>query len=296
MSPRDAALARPAARRARRPAQLVSRGAILLALVVLGALFAFPFFWQLVSSFKDLSEIQASPPRFIPARLRWENYTAVWKLVPFGRFTVNTLTVAILATVGQTLSAAAVAYGFARFRFRGREVLFALCLSSLMLPWEVTIVPQFIMFRELGWLDTLAPLIVPHWFGGGAFNIFLLRQFFLTIPRDLDEAAKIDGAGYGRIFWSILLPLSRPALITVAIFSFLAHWSEFITPLIYLNSTENFVLSLGVRHLQTLPTSEPARDHLLMAAATLVTLPPIVVFFALQRYFVRGVVMTGLKG
>jgi multiple sugar transport system permease protein len=152
------------------------------------------------------------------------------------------------------------------------------------------------MFRELGWLDTLAPLIVPHWFGGGAFNIFLLRQFFLTIPRDLDEAAKIDGAGYGRIFWSILLPLSRPALITVAIFSFLAHWSEFITPLIYLNSTENFVLSLGVRHLQTLPTSEPARDHLLMAAATLVTLPPIVVFFALQRYFIRGVVMTGLKG
>ena len=115
-------------------------------------------------------------------------------------------------------------------------------------------------------------------------------------PRDLDEAAKIDGAGYGRIFWSILLPLSRPALITVAIFSFLAHWSEFITPLIFLNSTENFVLSLGVRHLQTLPTSEPARDHLLMAAATLVTLPPIVVFFALQRYFVRGVVMTGLKG
>ena len=296
MSPRDLALARPVARRPGRMGHIVSRGAILLALVLLGVLFAFPFFWQLVSSFKDLSEIQSSPPRFVPARLRWENYAAVWKLVPFGRFTVNTLTVAILATVGQTFSAAAVAYGFARFRFRGREVLFALCLSSLMLPWEVTIVPQFIMFRELGWLDTLAPLIVPHWFGGGAFNIFLLRQFFLTIPRDLYEAAKIDGAGYGRIFWSVLLPLSRPALITVAIFSFLAHWNEFITPLIYLNSTENFVLSLGVRHLQTLPTSEPARDHLLMAAAVLVTLPPIAVFFALQRYFVRGVVMTGLKG
>ena len=282
--------------RVRTPGFRLSRAATVLALVVLGALFGFPFFWQLISSFKDLSEIQASPPRFLPDRFRWENYTTVWTLAPFGRFTVNTLTVAILATLGQTFSAAAVAYGFARFRFRGREVAFTLCLSSLLLPWEVTIVPQFILFRELGWLDTLAPLIVPHWFGGGAFNIFLLRQFFLTIPRDLDEAAKIDGAGYGRIFWSILLPLSRPALITVAIFSFLAHWNEFITPLIFLNSTENFVLSLGVRHLQTLPTSEPARDHLLMAAATLITLPPIVVFFALQRYFVRGVVMTGLKG
>lgn len=296
MSSRSVSLPRAAVARARLPAGLVPRAATLAALVGLAVLFSFPFFWQLSSSFKDLAEIQAYPPRALPAGLEWQNYLQVWTLVPFGRFTLNSLTVAVLATAGQTISAAAVAYGFARFRFRGRDVAFMFCLSSLMLPWEVTIVPQFILFRELGWLDTLLPLIVPHWFGGGAFNIFLMRQFFMTIPLELDEAAKIDGASYGRIFRSILLPLAQPALITVAIFSFLAHWNEFITPLIYLNSPDNFTLSLGLRHFQTLPSSEPARDHLLMAASVLITIPPICVFFALQRYFVKGVVMTGIKG
>ncbi len=296
MSSGEVTLARPAAASARLPVNLLPRVATLAALVLLAALFSFPFFWQLTSSFKDLAEIQAYPPAAFPARLNWENYLAVFQIVPFGRFAVNSITMAVLATLGQVISAAAVAYGFARFRFPGRNVAFLACLSSLMLPWEVTIVPQFILFRELGWLDTLVPLIVPHWFGGGAFNIFLLRQFFMTIPQDLDEAAKIDGAGYARIFLWIILPLSGPALTTVAIFSFLAHWNEFITPLIYLNSPENFVLSLGVRHFQTAPSSDPARDHLLMAAATMITIPPILVFFALQRYFVKGVVLTGLKG
>jgi multiple sugar transport system permease protein len=297
MSSAPLALGRPAAAgRARLGPKLLPRLAIGALLAGLGVLFAFPFFWMLSSSFKDLAEIQAFPPPLVPSGLRWENYARVFDTVPFARFGVNTLIVAVLATTGQVLSGAAVAYGFARFRFRGRDAAFMLCLSSLMLPWEVTIVPQFIMFREMGWLDTLVPLILPYWFGGSAFYIFLLRQFFMTIPLDLDEAAKIDGASYGQIFRSIILPLARPALITVAIFSFLAHWNEFITPLIYLNSPENFVLSIGVRAFQTAPSSEPARDHLLMAASVMITLPPILVFFALQRYFVKGVVTTGLKG
>jgi multiple sugar transport system permease protein len=296
MSSAPIALPHGAVARARFGPRLPQRLASLVSLVALSALFAFPFFWMVSSSFKDVAEIQAFPPPLLPSELRWENYRRVFQIVPFAQFAVNTLIVAVLATAGQVISGAAVAYGFARFRFTGRDTAFLFCLSSLMLPWEVTIVPQFIMFRELGWLDTLVPLIVPYWFGGSAFYIFLLRQFFMTIPLELDEAAKIDGASYARIFWAILLPLSRPALITVAIFSFLAHWNEFITPLIYLNSPENFVLSLGVRHFQTAPSSDPARDHLLMAAAVMITIPPILVFFALQRYFVKGVVMSGLKG
>jgi len=277
------------------PARVVT----VVLLVALAAVSMLPFAWQLGSSLKDLTEIIAYPPRFLPSQWRWENYAEVWNSVPFARFTLNTLIVATLATLGQTLSAAAVAYGFARFRFRGRNVAFMLCLTSLMLPWEVTIVPQFLLFRELGWLDTLLPLIVPHWFAvgaTGAFSIFLLRQFFMTIPLDLDEAAKLDGASYPRIFVTILLPLARPALITVAILAFLVHWGEFIQPFVYLNSTENFVLSLGIRFFQTLPSTEPSRDHLLMAASVLITLPPIIIFFVLQRYFVKGVATTGLKG
>jgi multiple sugar transport system permease protein len=285
--------------RTRRPPVFQPRIVSFALLVALAALSILPFVWQVGSSFKDLAEITTYPPRLLPSEWRWENYAEVWNSVPFARFTINTLIVAVLATTGQTLSAAAVAYGFARFRFPGRNAAFMLCLTGLMLPWEVTIVPQFLLFRELGWLDTLLPLIVPHWFGvgaTGAFSIFLLRQFFMTIPLDLDEAAKIDGASYPRIFWTILLPLARPALTTVAILAFLVHWSEFIQPFVYLNSTDNFVLSLGIRFFQTLPSSEPSRDHLLMAVSVLITLPPILVFFALQRYFVKGVVTSGIKG
>jgi len=192
-------------------------------------------------------------------------------MVPFLTFYINSAIVTGLAMLGQTVSATLVAYGFARFRFPAKNVLFLLVLSTLIIPWEVTIVPSFLLFKWLGWLDTLAPLIVPYWFGGGPFFIFMLRQFFMTIPRDFDEAAKIDGANSFRILWEILVPLCRPALTTVAIFSFLLHWNKFIEPLIFLNSPERFTVSLGLRYFQTTPTEggEP-KDHLLMAGTILV--------------------------
>jgi multiple sugar transport system permease protein len=194
-------------------------------------------------------------------------------------------------------TATLVAYGFARFRFPSRDALFLLVISTVLLPREVVIIPTFLLFKALGWLDTLLPLIVPSFFGGGAFFIFLLRQFFLTLPRELDEAAKIDGANSFQVLLHVLLPLARPALATAAIFAFLGHWNDFLEPLIYLNSSRNFTVALGLRYFQTLPNeAQEPREQLLMAASLVVTAPVLVIFFAAQRYFVRGIVMSGLKG
>jgi len=231
------------------------------------------------------------------------NYVRVFEIVPYGLFYLNTVIIAGTATIGNVLCAAVAAYGFARFRWRGREICFLILLSTLVLPEEIVIIPKFLMFHIIpeylfgtSWINTWWPLILPSWIGGGAFNVFLLRQFFMQLPRDLDEAATIDGAGPFRILWSILLPLTQPALATVAIFSFLAHWRDFIHPLIYLNTREKFPLSLGLRWFQTLPDGGEPREHLLMAAALLMALPCIILFFTMQRYFVRGIVMSGIKG
>jgi multiple sugar transport system permease protein len=195
--------------------------------------------------------------------------------------------------VGQTLTATLVAYGFARFRFPFKNFFFMLVLSTLMVPWEVTIVPSFLLFKLLGWLDTLAPLIVPHWFGGGPFFIFLLRQFFLTLPRDLDDAARIDGCTTWGILYRILLPLSKPALAAVAIFAFIRNWNNFLYPLIYLNDMEKYTLQLGLNMYRGQYYTE---FHLMMAVALLVLVPVIVVFFVAQKYFIQGIALTGLKG
>jgi multiple sugar transport system permease protein len=221
----------------------------------------------------------------------------VFRVVPFGQFLLNSAKVAALAVLGQTLSATLVAYGFARFRFPLRGFLFALVLSTLLLPREVTWIPLFLLYKKLGWLDTLRPLIVPSFFGGGAFFIFLLRQFFLTLPRDLDEAAKIDGANSLQVLVRVLMPLARPALATAAIFSFLGHWNEFTEPLIFLNNARNFTVPLGLRYFQTLPNeSQEPRDHLLMAASLICLAPCLIMFFTAQRQFVKGIVMSGIKG
>ncbi len=264
---------------------------------VLTVFFLGPFVWTVISSLKQPSEITAYPPVFIPAVLRFDNYAAAWAKVPFLLFYANSAIVTVLAVLGQIVSATLVAYGFARFNFPMHNVLFLLVIATLIVPWEVTIVPSFILYRWLGWLDTLKPLIVPFWFGGSPLFIFLLRQFFMSIPRDLDEAAEIDGANSFRILWQILVPLSMPALMTVAIFSFLQHWNEFIQPLIFLNSPEHFTVSLGLRYFQTTPgdPGEP-KEHLLMAAAVIASIPCVLLFFAAQRFFVRGIVMTGIKG
>lgn len=274
------------------------RQVVLYALAILTALaFSLPFFWTVSSSLKTAAEIRQIPPTFWPQTIRWANYPDVFRLAPFALFIWNTVIVTSLAMIGQIISAAAVAFGFTRFRFPGREMLFFLVLSTMMLPWQVTIVPQFLLFRYLNWLNTFMPLIVPSFFGGGAFFIFLLRQFFMTIPRDLDEAAKLDGASSVRIFWSIILPLSGPAIATVAIFSFLQHWNEFIGPLIFLNTEDKYTLSIGLRYFIANPfESDEPREAILMAASLIVAAPSLILFFLAQKYFVRGIVTTGLKG
>ena len=259
--------------------------------------FALPFFWTIGTSLKPLTDLYTFPPTFVPSVPRFQNYADVFTMAPFGRFLINSVVVTALAVLGQTFSTAIVAFGFTRFRFPGRTVLFFVVLATMMLPWHVTIVPSFLLFRYLNWIDTLLPLIVPSFFATSAFSIFLLRQFFLTIPRDLDEAARIDGASSFHIFWRIILPLSKVALATVAIFAFIDHWNEFIGPLIYLNSTDLYTVSLGLRYFIVTPfEGDEPREAILMAASLIVAMPPLVLFFAAQKYFVQGIVTTGMKG
>lgn len=272
--------------------------AISYILAILGAIiFALPFVWTIGTSLKAQTELYTFPPSFFPAVPQWRNYGEVFAIAPFGTFLWNTVIVTALAVVGQVMSAAVVAFGFARFRFPGRNILFVIVLATMMLPWHVTIVPSFLLFRTLGWLNTFLPLIVPSFFAASAFSIFLLRQFFLTIPRDLDEAAKIDGASSLQIFTQIILPLSKVALATVAIFAFIEHWNEFIGPLIYLNSPEKFTVAIGLRYFLAAPiTGDEPREALLMAASLIVATPPLLLFFIAQKYFVQGIVTTGMKG
>jgi ABC-type glycerol-3-phosphate transport system permease component len=298
MASRTIAASPPAARIASRSAARaqLGRGTLYALCLVLSVVFMVPFYWTVVTSFKGPQEIFVFPPTWWPESIRWTNYVQVWQRVPYGTFVVNSAIVTLLDVVGLTLSSALVAYGFARYRFPGRDVLFILTLATIVMPDEVTLVPTFLLFRYINWVDTLLPLIVPH-FLGGAFYIFLLRQFFLALPRDLDEAARIDGASALRILWDVILPLSKPALATAAILAFLQHWNEFLRPLIFLNSTEHFTLPIGIRYFQLLGSQggEPM-IQLLMAASLMMTLPCVVLFFAGQQYFVRGVVMSGLKG
>ena len=280
--------------------RVAARSGLYALVVLLAVTFSVPSYWTLVGSIKQISEILIVPPIWWPAQPQWQNYRRVLEVAPYALFFTNTLTITVASLLGQVLTASLVGYGFARYRFPGRDLLFLLVLSTLMLPPELTMVPHFIIFRQLGWLDTWLPLIVPNYLGGGAFFIFLFRQFFLTIPPELDEAARLDGAGELRIFVSVISPLCLPVWAAAAIISFLQHWNDFIGPLIYLNTQEKYTLSLGLAFFRTggvggVPMGEP-RDHLLMAASVMMTLPVIVLFFAAQRYFIRGVVMSGIKG
>jgi ABC-type glycerol-3-phosphate transport system permease component len=261
-------------------------------------LFVAPLFWLVSSSLKDPSEIHLYPPRLLPEVPQWANYVKPFTRVPFANFIWNSTLVSVLSVLGTLLSCSATAYGFAKYRFPGREALFGLVMATLLLPKEVTIIPLFLLFRQIGWLDTLLPLIVPSFFAAshGAFFIFLLRQFFLTIPNDFDEAARLDGASSIQIFSQIVVPLSLPALSTVAIFSFLFHWNDFLEPLIFLNSPEKLTLALGLRFLQTAPAEGEPLEHVLMAGAVIYMLPVILLFIFCQRYFTRGLVLSGIKG
>jgi ABC-type glycerol-3-phosphate transport system permease component len=276
-------------------------GRVILYAVAIGAsiLFMLPFAWTVFSSLKSPSELYMVPPRWLPATPRFYNYVEVFEVAPFGRWLWNTVIVAVLATFGSVFSAALTGYSFARFRYPGRDLIFMLTLSTLMLPAEVTLIPLYLLFNKIKWLDTYLPLVVPAFFGGGAFLIFMMRQFFMTIPMDLDEAARIDGAGYLRIFWQILLPLSGPVLATAAVITFIADWNAFLFPYIILNDKAKFTIGIGIKYFQTIASNidsmEP-RENLLMAASLMMTAPIIVLFFFAQRYFVRGIVMSGIKG
>ncbi len=268
------------------------KGLVYLLLIVGAVMFMIPFLWMLSSSFKELPQIFVYPPQWIPNPLRPQNYIEALAKMNFLVALKNTLTITVLCLIGQVGSASLVAYGFSRLRFPGRDFLFMLVLSTMMVPAQVTMIPQFILFRELGWVDTFKPLIVPAFFGGGAYFIFLLRQFFLTIPKELEDAARIDGCSTSRIYRQIMLPLAKPALITVSIFSFMHHWNDFMGPLIYLNSEHKRTLAIA---LQSFPGQFTSEWNLLMAASVVVLIPVLILFFTLQRYFVEGIVLTGLK-
>jgi multiple sugar transport system permease protein len=205
---------------------------------------------------------------------------------------VNTLIITVGTCLGVTLSSSLVAFAFARLRFPGRDILFLLCLATLMVPSQVTMIPTFVLFKSLGWYDTFYPLIVPAWLGGGAYNIFLMRQFFMSIPYEMDEAAKIDGCSDFGVFWRILLPLCKPALVTVAVFSFVFNWNDFLNPLIYLDSNSKKTLALGLTNFVSLYGQD---YHLLMAASLLISIPLALMFLIGQRYFIQGIATTGLK-
>ncbi|MCC6396534.1 MAG: carbohydrate ABC transporter permease [Bacteroidetes bacterium] len=265
-------------------------------LILLSGVFLLPLLWMLSVSVQDVEGVFAQPFRWIPEQPRWENFREAVTMFPFGRYLANTTIITFSVVLLTLLSSSLVAYGFSRMRFRGRNLLFALCLSTMMLPGQVTMIPLYVAFARLGWVDTWYPLIVPALFGS-PFYIFLLRQFFLTIPREYDEAAVLDGAGKLRIYWSIILHLARPALATVALFSFVGTWNDFFGPLIYINTPEKATLTLGLQMLKSqIVGTGTVQWHILMAASLLVMLPNVVVFFLAQKHFVKGLQMGGLRG
>lgn len=278
--------------RSARTSRVISKTIVYTLLVVGGALFTVPFFWMVTTSLKTMGQVLMFPPIWIPVPPQWQNYASAWAYLPFARFVLNTAIVTSVSSLGYLLSSSLVAFGFSRLRFSGRDTLFMVLLATFMLPSQVTLIPQFLLFQRLGWLNTLLPLIVPPYFGS-AFYIFLLRQFMMSLPMELDEAARIDGAGSLRIFSTIIVPLARPALATVAIMAFMYNWNDFFGPLIYLTSPEKMTLAVG---LQLFRGRFETEFNVLMAAATMAILPVFIVFFLTQKTFVEGIALTGIKG
>ena len=273
--------------------KLARRTVLYSILVLCSLIFTLPLLWMVTTSLKEQGQVFQVPPVWIPNPVRWDNYADATRRAPLWTWLFNTATITVLATVGNVLTASMVGFGFARLRFPGRDGLFLLMLSTMMLPPIVTIVPRFILFRTFGWNDTFYPLIVPAFLGTNAFNIFLVRQFYLTIPLDLDEAAKIDGASNWRVWWNILVPMSAPVLIAVAIFSFVHYWNDFLDPLVFLHSEQMKTLSLGLR---AFINPNDASWHITMAASMWLIVPMIAIFFIGQRHFIQGAAMSGITG
>jgi multiple sugar transport system permease protein len=266
---------------------------VYLFLIVSSAATVLPLLWMVSTSLKSGGVIFQIPPQWIPDSLHWENYRRAITDIPFFLYLKNTVIITFFRMIAEVFVSALVAYGFARFHFPGKNIWFMILLSTIMLPGEITMIPVFIMFSKLGWINTFKPLIIPAFFGGQAVFVFLLRQFFLTIPRELEEAALIDGATRFQIFYKIFLPLSKPALITIALFSFQGSWNDLLGPLMYLNDSSKFTLQLGLAMFNGMTKVEWGP---LMAASLLVLLPTLILFFSLQKYFVEGISITGIKG
>lgn len=263
-----------------------------LALIGFGLAFFLPFFWLVSTSVKPNDELFLLPPKWIPSRFVWENYPRAWDYLPFATYFKNTLYVCFFNVVATVVSCTLTAYGFSRIRWPGRDFLFMVLIATIMIPYQVTLIPTFLIFKWLGWLGTFRPLTWPA-FTGAAFYIFLLRQFYMTIPLELSEAAKMDGAGEFRIFLRVMLPLTRPAMATVALFTFLANWQDFLGPLIYLSREDQYTISLGLRGFLN---RFGANWELLMAGTTITVVPIVILFFFTQRTFIQGITLTGIKG
>jgi ABC-type glycerol-3-phosphate transport system permease component len=252
-----------------------------------------PFAWMVSTSLKKPGTEFSFPIQWIPNPPRWENYVRALTQLPFDTWAINSVVITGLSILGNLVSSALVGFGFARIDFPGRNVLFLLVLATLMLPYPSVLIPLFILYKNLGWLDTFKPLVVPTFFGNNAFYIFVMRQFFKTIPKDLDDSARVDGCSDLGIFWHISLPLIKPALGIIAVFSFMAHWNDFLGPLIFLSTMEKYTLAMGLRYFHTQYRVEWA---LLMAASLVMLSPCLILFFIAQRYYIQGIVVTGLKG
>jgi multiple sugar transport system permease protein len=262
-----------------------------LFLTVGAVVVGFPFFWMVISSLKPLEDVVKFPPTIIPTRWMFSNYIEAWKSAPFARYFVNTLLVVSLVTIGVLLTSSLAAYAFALMEFKGKSFIFSLFLATMMVPYEVTLIPNFVLIRKLGWYNTYAALIIP--WSCNAFSVFLLRQFFMNIPKDLFDAARIDGCGELGMLWRVAIPLSTPAILTVSLFSFLGSWNALLWPLVVTSSEDMRVLQVG---LAVFLREEGTQYHLLMAAASFTIAPIVVLYFIFQRRFIEGIVLSGLKG
>jgi multiple sugar transport system permease protein len=266
-------------------------------LLALGAaIILVPLYWMLATSLKAESRLFVLPPQIIPDPIVWRNYVDVWTIQPFTGYFVNTIFVTVLAMSGEILSCAIVAYGFARFRFPGRDFLFVLLLSTMMLPGIITMIPSFLIWRALDRIDTFSPLTVGALFAWGPSYIFLLRQFFLTIPREIEEAAIIDGANVIDVFWKIMLPLVKPALLAIAVLSFNGNWNNFMNPLIYINTPGKYPVILGLYAFAGSLSKEAPKWHYMMAMTVIMSLPILLLYFRAQKYFIEGLTVGGVKG
>lgn len=276
--------------------ELLVRVFVYAMLFVCVAIVMIPFFWMISTSLKSPAQLFIHPPVWMPDPIQWHNYANAWTALPFNRFLFNTVYMTVLAMFAEILTAAIVAYGFARFRFPGREFLFIVLLSTMMLPSILTLIPKFIMWRTVDRIDTFTPLTVAAWFVWGPAFVFLLRQFFLTIPRDIEEAAVLDGASVPRIFWDIMLPLVRPALLAIAVLSFQGNWNNFEGPLIYLNTMNKYPMVLGLQFFGASLSREAPQWHLMMAMSAMMAAPILLLFFVAQKYFIEGLTVGAVKG